>query len=233
MLTGPRTFMVEKVTKGTAEQPVEIHLVEFPGRPFKPSKTVRRILVAAWGSEASAYVGRRMTLYRDPAVKFGGMDVGGIRVSHLSHLDKRITLALTVTRGKRAPFTVEPLPDVPAAMSPEDATEFERRIAEAVTLPDLEAVAADLKARDLGSHRGHLLSAWSERKSAIANAPIGILMASPEQVAQLAQIRAQEQYDADADWAGYLLDVFGYQSPDLTAEQAATVISTFNEEAAK
>ena len=99
LLTGPRTFTVEKVTKGSAEQPVDIHLVEFPGRPFRPSKTVRRILVNAWGPEASAYVGRRLTLYRDPAVKFGGMDVGGIRVSHLSGIDKPLTVALTVSRG--------------------------------------------------------------------------------------------------------------------------------------
>lgn len=111
LLTGPRTFTVEKVTKGSAEQPVDIHLVEFPGRPFRPSKTVRRILVNAWGPDASAYTGRRMTLYRDPAVKFGGMDVGGIRVSHLSHIDKALTVALAVTRGKRAPYTVKPLAD--------------------------------------------------------------------------------------------------------------------------
>ncbi len=110
LLTGPRTFTVAEVRKGSAEQPVDIHLVEFPGRPFRPSKTVRRILVNAWGPEASAYVGRRMTLYRDPSVKFGGMDVGGIRVSHLSHIDKPLSVALTVSRGKRLPYTVQPLP---------------------------------------------------------------------------------------------------------------------------
>ena len=115
LLTGPRTFTVADVKKGSAEQPVDIHLVEFPGRPFRPSKTVRRILVNAWGPEASAYVGRRMTLYRDPAVKFGGMDVGGIRVSHLSHIDKALTVALAVTRGKRAPYTVQPLPETTGA----------------------------------------------------------------------------------------------------------------------
>lgn len=112
LLGGPRTVTIESVTKGSAEQPVNIHLVEFPGRPFRPSKTVRRILVAAWGPEASNYVGRRMSIYRDASVRFGGQDVGGIRISHLSHLDKRLTLALTVTRGKRAPHIVEPLPDV-------------------------------------------------------------------------------------------------------------------------
>ena len=111
LLSGPRTFTIEKVEKGTAEQPVNVHLVEFPGRPFKPSKTVRRIMVAAWGKDSAAYTGHRMTLYRDPAVKFGGMDVGGIRVSHMSGITKRIVVALTVTRGKRAPYTVEPLPD--------------------------------------------------------------------------------------------------------------------------
>lgn len=113
LLSGPRTFTIKEVRKGgSAEQPVEVLLVEFPAdRPFKPSKTVRRIMVAAWGVEAAAYVGHRMTLYRDPSVKWGGMDVGGIRVSHMSHIDRPLTLALTVTRGKRAPYVVQPLPD--------------------------------------------------------------------------------------------------------------------------
>jgi len=115
LLTGPRTFTIDKVEQGTSEQPVNVHLVEFPGRPFKPSKTVRRLMVAAWGADTAAYTGRRMTLYRDPAVKFGGMDVGGIRVSHMSDIAKRITVALTVSRGKRAPYVVEPLPDAPTA----------------------------------------------------------------------------------------------------------------------
>lgn len=114
LVTGPRTLTVEKVSKGSDEQPVDIHLTEFPGRPFKPSKSMRRVLVAAWGKDASSYVGRRMTLYRDDKVKFGGQEVGGIRISHLSDIDKKLTVALTVTRGKRAPFVVQPLNEPPA-----------------------------------------------------------------------------------------------------------------------
>jgi hypothetical protein len=114
LLTGPRTVTIERVTAGTSEQPVNVHLVETPGRPYRPSKTMRRVMVACWGSDAALYVGRRMTLYRDPTVKFGGMAVGGIKISHLSNIDKRTTLALTETRGKRAPHVVEPLPDAPA-----------------------------------------------------------------------------------------------------------------------
>jgi hypothetical protein len=64
-----------------------------------PCKTVRRIMVGAWGKDTEQYVGRSMTLYRDPTVSFGGMVVGGIRVSHMSHIDSEKTLALQVTRG--------------------------------------------------------------------------------------------------------------------------------------
>jgi hypothetical protein len=54
LLTGPRTFTITEVRKGSLEQPVDIHLAEFPGRPFRPSKTVRRILVAAGRTSAAS-----------------------------------------------------------------------------------------------------------------------------------------------------------------------------------
>ena len=108
-LAGPKTVTVSEVKKGSAEQPVEVHLVEFPGKPFKPAKSVRRVLAAAWGTDASAWAGRRLTIYGDPEVRYAGKAVGGLRVSHVSHIDKPVTVALTVTRGKREPFTVKPL----------------------------------------------------------------------------------------------------------------------------
>ena len=49
----------------------------------------------------------RLTLYRNPDITFGGAKVGGIEISHMSHLDKPLTLALTRARGKRTPFTVQ------------------------------------------------------------------------------------------------------------------------------
>ena len=119
---GPKTVTISEVKRGSAEQPVEIHLVEFPGRPFKPSKTVRRIIVKAWGPETDVYAGRQMTLYGDPSVKWAGQAVGGIRVSHLSHIDKPIKLMLAESKGKRTSHTVQPLPDTPApAPEPSEA----------------------------------------------------------------------------------------------------------------
>lgn len=115
-LSGPRTFTIERVRKGGGDdQPFDFYLADFP-RPFRPSKTVRRLIVAAWGKDADQYAGRRLTLYRDPEVRWAGQEIGGIRVSHMSHLTKPLTLALTETRGKRTKHTVHPLPDdVPAS----------------------------------------------------------------------------------------------------------------------
>ncbi len=114
LLTGPRTFLIERVSKGNAEQPVNIHFADFP-RPWRPGKSMRRVLVSAWGADAATYVGRRVTLYCDPEVKYGGLAVGGTRIAALSHIDKPKQVPLLITRGKSAIFTVKPLAEVPAA----------------------------------------------------------------------------------------------------------------------
>jgi hypothetical protein len=111
LMDSPRTITITKVTAqpDAAEQPVSIHYEGDQGKPLKPCKTVRRILVGVWGKDASKYVGRSMTIYRDPNVAFGGLQVGGIRVSHMSHIDQEKTVALQVTRGRKAPFKILPL----------------------------------------------------------------------------------------------------------------------------
>jgi hypothetical protein len=166
-LAQPITVTVTGVTKGTAEQPVNILLAEFPERAYRPCKSMRRVLVAAWGSDASAYIGRRITLFNDPTVRWGGAAVGGVRIAALSHIDKPLTIALTVTRGRRAPFVIQPLPDVPA-----EITGFTTRITDAATVDELALIAADIKAhKNLGEYRAQLLKAWAERKAALTTTP--------------------------------------------------------------
>lgn len=106
-LAGPETVTITAVKRGDADTPVAVHI---EGRkPYYPCKSMRRVLISAWGDNGSDWVGKSMTLYTDPAVKFGGVAVGGIRISHLSHIDNDMSLALTATRGKRTPFTVKRL----------------------------------------------------------------------------------------------------------------------------
>ena len=114
LISGPVTVTISEVRAGTAEQPVDVHLVEFPGRAYRPSKSMRRVMVSAWGAEASTYAGHRLTLIRNPEITFGRDKVGGIEIAEMSHIPKPLTVALTATRGKRKNFTVTPLPAVVA-----------------------------------------------------------------------------------------------------------------------
>lgn len=114
LLTGPLTITITGVDiRPGTEQPVAISYADDNGMPWKPCKSMSRVLVSAWGPDSKAYVGRSVTLYRDPKVKWGGMEVGGIRVSHLSHIRGDLVLALTATKGKRVGFTVKELRDAP------------------------------------------------------------------------------------------------------------------------
>lgn len=105
-IAGPMTFTITdvKVVGGT-EQPVSISVAGSP-KFYRPCKSMSRVLVAAWGPDAKAYVGRSLTLYRDPTVKWGGMAVGGIRISHMSDIEREMTLMLTMTKQNRAPHKV-------------------------------------------------------------------------------------------------------------------------------
>ncbi len=121
LLAGPRTFTITGVSKGNPEQPVNFQLAEFP-RVWRPGKSMRRVLVACWGPDASTYVGRRVTLYCDPDVQFGGEKVGGTRISHLSNLDKPKAVPLLIKRGKSSTFTVRPLTEPAPALKPAGPT---------------------------------------------------------------------------------------------------------------
>lgn len=109
LIAGPRTIRVSAVRLTGDEQPVAIHFDGDNGKPFRPCKSMRRVLVACWGPDASQYTGRSMTIYRDNDVQFGGLAVGGIRISHVSHIEQDRVMALTATRKARKPYTVRVL----------------------------------------------------------------------------------------------------------------------------
>lgn len=111
LIAGPITITVTKTSVNSAggEQPVSLYFEGDNGKPYKPCKSMSRVLVAAWKSDSKEYIGRAMTLFRDPEVTWAGMKVGGIRISHMSHIDKPLTLALTANKKSRAMYTVQPL----------------------------------------------------------------------------------------------------------------------------
>lgn len=130
LVGGPITVTIKAVSRGTTDQPVDVHLHELE-RVWRPCKTVRRILVAGWTSDATTWPGRRVTLYRDASVTWGGEEIGGIRVSHMSDINGPLTVALTVKRGRRVKHQVGVLPADPhAALRAEWANATPERRAE-------------------------------------------------------------------------------------------------------
>ena len=114
LLPGPQTFTIERVSEHNAEQPFNFHLAGFP-RVWRPGKSMRRVIVAAWGGKVANYVGKSLTLYCDPSVEFGGAAVGGTRISHMTGIDKPLKVPLLIKKGRSAVFTVQPLKEAAPA----------------------------------------------------------------------------------------------------------------------
>lgn len=139
LIGAPRTITVTRVTGSDGDQPVSIHYQGDAGKPYKPCKTMRRVLLAVWGRNAADYVGRSMTLYRDDSVTFGGLAVGGIRISHMSHIEKKTVVVVMKTKGKKAGIEVLPLVQDKADPAADWVAKF---VAKVATAPDADALQA-------------------------------------------------------------------------------------------
>ena len=100
LIGGPRTI---KVTRMSAmkepDQPIAIYFEGGNGKPYKPGKSMRRVLLRIWGNDGASYAGRQMTIYLDDAVQFGGVAVGEIRISHMSGVTEAKLTRIAMSRG--------------------------------------------------------------------------------------------------------------------------------------
>jgi len=158
-----RTIKISSVIIKAGEQPVSLHYEGDNGKPYKPCKSMCRVLVNVWGADANKYVGRRLTLYGDPNVVFGGAKVGGLRISNMSDITEPVTMALTATRANRKPFTVKPL-DVPTDPIPS----FDDCLSDIENAPTLEGLEFKYKEAykifKTPEHRTQLLAVKDARK---------------------------------------------------------------------
>jgi hypothetical protein len=126
LLVGPITVVIESQKLLASDQPVVLGISGHPGRPYKPSKSMRRVLAGMYGEYMSKWVGRSLTLYCDPEVTFGKDKTGGIKISHASDIPSDVTFMLTAKRGKRVAHTVKRLETAPVAapITPYPADKF-------------------------------------------------------------------------------------------------------------
>ena len=121
LVSGARTIKIRDIKAGADEQqPVNLYFDGDNNKPYKPCKSMRRLLVQIWGADGTKYIGRSITIFRDDSVKFGGVDVGGIRISHVSDIDEPVKVLITTAKSKRRPFEVQPLKAVTKKALSED-----------------------------------------------------------------------------------------------------------------
>jgi hypothetical protein len=152
LVSGPRTYTIEKVTKGTAGYPFDFHLVESPGKVYRPNLGMRRVFVKAWGPKPATYHGRRVTLFNEPTVIYAGAEIGGIRISHLSHINKPLKTSLVISQKKKEPYTVDPLPNTPA---PDNTSRAQMAV-------DWFAATHKVTQANLEAHVGKPIAEWDE-----------------------------------------------------------------------
>lgn len=162
------TIKVSKVSGVSGEQPIAINYEGDNGKPYMPCKSMRRVMVYCWGPKGQDYVGRYMTLYGDPKVKFGGLEVGGIRISHMSHIAGPITMALTSSKANKKPFTVNPL-QIAEVPSVDDY------ISDIQTIPTLEGLQHKFteaqKAHKNDARMSEIIAAKDKRKLELLTKP--------------------------------------------------------------
>lgn len=137
LLAEPITVTVQAVNVyESPDQPVSV-VIGNGYQPYKPCKSMRRLMIAVWGKHDSDWIGQSMTLFNDPSVTWAGAAVGGIRISHMTGLTKPFSVALTATRGKRKPYTVEPLqlPAYPVESFEQNKAQWKQLIGEGKYTP--------------------------------------------------------------------------------------------------
>ena len=102
------TAIIQAVEVGQGDQPISVWLVGYD-RPWKPCKSMARVLAYAWGRDSRQWINKGVTLFCDPEVKWAGVKVGGIRVSHLTDIKSALDMSLAMSKGKRKSLRVEKL----------------------------------------------------------------------------------------------------------------------------
>lgn len=113
LIGGPKLIVITRVSAGNSEQPRHIHYVGGEGRPWKPCKTMMRVLKEHWGT--NGYRGRSVLLVRDPTVSYGkNRNCGGIRIAGLSDIPADTQSMVSINRETRRALPIKRLDSAPA-----------------------------------------------------------------------------------------------------------------------
>jgi hypothetical protein len=144
---------------------------------------MRKVLIHAWGADGRQWAGRSMTVYNDPTVKWAGEEVGGIRISHMTDIERDIKVSLTTTRGKKAKYEVHRLSSAVAG-----------QLADITGSPTVEALkdnfGAAYKANKDASQRAQLKAAYDVRLATLTKPAVKTLAEFTDDIDNAADVEA-------------------------------------------
>lgn len=110
LTSGPIDIKIRdfKFDRNADQQKLWLYFEGDEGRPWKPSKGMINVIKAIWGKYAESYIGREMTLIRDPDVRFGKERTGGIRIGSMDGIERTTKVDIQIARGRFMSYVVEP-----------------------------------------------------------------------------------------------------------------------------
>jgi len=128
------------------QQPISISYEGDNGKPYKPCKSMGRVLRTIFGGDGNKWIGKHVTLYRDNNVTWGGVAVGGIRISHVSGIETPYSMALTASKTVRKTYTVQPIIiSDKYHFTPEVWKRYTERMDVAQTTAEINAIALEFQ----------------------------------------------------------------------------------------
>ena len=129
LVSGPVKVTIAGLSIKNADAQKWTMRLESNDKVYRPSLGMRRVIAEVW--KLPPYNGKSLTLYRDPDVKFGADTTGGIRISHMSHIDREIEVTVQVSKGRFKTYRICPLAAAPEApKEPENALELAQAAAD-------------------------------------------------------------------------------------------------------
>lgn len=186
LIAGPRTIKITGATiiEGDKGKVISIRFEGDNGKPWKTCKTMGRAMVMVWGivddtdpaKIEAQFIGKSLTIYRDSEVDFGAeKGIGGIRISHMSHITSAKTVKLTASRGKKKTFVFEPLiaEVAPIRTAKQTAVQWaEEQIGAAKVCANLDSLASVMArgAKPMGKLEEQNPELWADVNAAYAEA---------------------------------------------------------------
>ncbi len=151
LIIGNKVIKITKVLVNlqSEQQKVVVHYENDQGKPWKPSKSMGRVLAEILGGDFATWSGQEIELFKNKEITFGKDKCGGIQIAAMSALTNQTTFMITTKRGVKSKITILPLLTAPQKTKNQAKNPDLAKIAEALRAASKLGVQALLEEEKL------------------------------------------------------------------------------------